>query len=67
MLQNKNLICSVPGQIGVDEGEGLHDDPLRVRPPHLHPQRPLKDDLLPALQKVRSGTRKLLRSALQPT
>ncbi len=36
----------VLGKVGVDEGEGVHDDPPRVRPPHLYPERPLQDDIL---------------------
>jgi hypothetical protein len=60
-----SLIFSPPGQVGVNEGEGIHDDPLRVRAPHLHPERLVEDDLLPALQKIWFGPRKLLRPALQ--
>ena len=54
-------------QVGVAEGEGLHDDPLGVRDPDLHPERFFENDLLPHLPEVRAGPRKLLRPALQST
>ena len=54
-------------QVGVAEGERLHDDPLGVRAPDLHPKRFFENDLLSHLPEVRAGPRKLLRPALQST
>jgi hypothetical protein len=54
-------------QVGVAEGEGLHDDPLGVRAPDLHPKRFFENNLLSHLPEVRAGLGKLLRPTLQST